>query len=110
MGVIIAFAGSEMADRYASTISRYQTAIAERMARVGWLFPMLLPRALYVFNLSVAPDRRGCGVGTRLLTEAASLAQSSGLYALTSYPLLVGTAAAVAFAWAIGAALPLVSG
>lgn len=35
---------------------------------------------------------------------------SRWIYATTGYPLLAGTAAAVAFAWAIGMTFPLVSG
>lgn len=35
---------------------------------------------------------------------------SRWIYATTGYPLLAGTAAAVAFAWAIGVTFPLVSG
>jgi hypothetical protein len=35
---------------------------------------------------------------------------SRWIYATAGYPLLAGTAAAVAFGWAIGVAFPLVSG
>jgi hypothetical protein len=35
---------------------------------------------------------------------------SMWIYATTGYPLLAGTAAAVAFAWAIGVTFPMVSG
>ena len=82
VGLMIAYPQSEMAVRYAATVSRYAPDIGQRMEAVGWLFPILPETTLYVFNLAVAPSLRGQGVGRMLLSAAEEQARQSGLTAV----------------------------
>ena len=60
-GLLIAFPQSEMAERCAATVGRYESDIGQRMETVGWLFPMLPEKTLYVFesrSFAAAPGKR----------------------------------------------------
>jgi ribosomal protein S18 acetylase RimI-like enzyme len=81
-GLAIAFPQSEMASRYAATVARYETGIGQRMETVGWLFPILPEKALYVFNLAVLQPLRGQGIGRQLLSAVEEQAQQASLTAV----------------------------
>lgn len=78
VGLLIAYPQPEMASRYAATVARYETNVGRRMEAVGWLFPVIPEKTLYVFNLAVAPALRGQGVGRLLLTAAEEHADRVG--------------------------------
>ncbi len=78
-GLVIAYPQEEMATRYAATVARYEAGVGERMAAIGWLFPVLPEKSLYVFNLAVSQSHRGQGIGGLLLSTTEKLAQGAGL-------------------------------
>jgi ribosomal protein S18 acetylase RimI-like enzyme len=81
-GLVIAFPQSEMILRYAATVARYETGIGQRMEAVGWLFPVVPEKTLYVFNLAVSQSIRGRGFGHLLLSAAEEQAQRASLTAV----------------------------
>jgi ribosomal protein S18 acetylase RimI-like enzyme len=78
-GLVIAYPQSEMTARYTATVARYETAVGQRMENVGWLFPTLPEKALYVFNLAVSHFRRGHGTGRLLMSAMEQQAQRTGM-------------------------------
>lgn len=81
-GLLIAFPQTEMTLRYAATVARYETDVGQRMETVGWLFPIVPEKALYIFNLAVLQSLRGQGIGRRLLSVAEERAHQAGLLAV----------------------------
>jgi ribosomal protein S18 acetylase RimI-like enzyme len=79
VGLVIAYPQAEMTGRYAATVGRYETAVGQRMETVGWLFPVLPEKTLYVFNLAVSQSLRGQGIGRLLLSETEQQAQRAGM-------------------------------
>jgi GNAT superfamily N-acetyltransferase len=79
VGLVIAYPQEEMTVRYAATVARYEAEVSERMAAVGWLFPVIPEKGLYVFNLAVSQSHRGQGIGGLLLSTTEKQAQRSGM-------------------------------
>ncbi|MFN0113474.1 MAG: GNAT family N-acetyltransferase [Paracoccaceae bacterium] len=87
VGLVNAFAGSEVPARFGATYAR-QSAVLDDVAAarmraaydaMEWLFPRVPDDALYVLNLVVSPDCRGQDLGRRLVDEAGTKARRLGL-------------------------------